>query len=145
MAFASQSNEFNKFYTFKNCRLIEIAGNPKALSEHLMYMSLKGNPQIKQLRAVDFGYQLESKYIEKFLKPITEQLNAVYTPGNRYHGQQFDKVIQKGDKHVIIEIAFQETTNSTLERKGKQAKNGLFKLVDDNGVTDKIDLTVLDK
>lgn len=132
LSFASQSNEFRCFETFKSCRLFEIAGNPEALSEHLLFLSLRSSSQIKQLRAVDFGHQLESNYIRKFLKPILKEVNAEYTQGNRYYEQQFDNVIKKGDKYVIIEVAFQETTNSTLERKGKQAKNGLYDTVNNN-------------
>lgn len=35
-------------------------------------------------------------------------------------------------KWAVIEVAFQETTNSTMERKSKQAANGLFNLIDLN-------------
>jgi hypothetical protein len=132
LAYASQSDEFSRFETFKKCNLALIVGNKESLQEHLRYLLLRSNTQIKQLRAVDFGHQLEI-YIREFLDPIIKKLGLNYSPGNRYNGQQFDKVLEKAGKHVIIEIAFQETTNSTLERKGKQAKNGLFNQVDNNG------------
>ncbi len=132
LCYASQSKEFSHFETFNKCNLAIIVGDKNLLHKHLYYLPLRSTAQIKQLRAVDFGLQLEI-YIRNFLAPIIETLDLHYSNGNRYYGQQFDRVIEKDGKYIIIEIAFQETTNSTLERKGKQAKNGLFQQVDKNG------------
>lgn len=132
LTFAAISDEFGAFETFKNCNLCEICGDEGKLNEHLLYLSLKSNSQIKQLRAVDFGTQLQQS-IRNYLSPHMKPLGVVYAPSSRYNGQSFDLVLQKGDKHMVIEVAFQETTNSTLERKGKQAKNGLFNSIDLNG------------
>lgn len=133
LAFSSKSREFGGFETFKNCRLVEISGNKETLEEHLLFLSLRSSSQIKQLRAVDFGHQLEAYHIRGFLQPVLDDLGVYYTQANRYDSQQFDNVITDGSKYAIIEVAFQETTNSTLERKGKQAAGGLFKKIDDNG------------
>jgi len=132
LCYASQSKEFSDFYTFQNCKLALLAGNHDLLEQHLLSLIVRSNSQIKQKRAVDFGNQLE-KYIKKSINPTLTELQINYAHDSRYNGQQFDIVLQKNDKHAIIEIAFQETTNSVLERKGKQAKNGLFEQIDKNG------------
>jgi len=129
LCYASESIEFYNFDTFKNCRLSKLAGDSEKLKQHLYYLSLRSSTQIKQIRAVDFGAQLEA-YINLFLEPVLLELGVSKT--RRYKEQQFDLVLYKDDKHIIIEIAFQETTNSTLERKSKQAKNGLYKMINDN-------------
>jgi len=133
LCYASQSVEFGDFITFQKCNLISLVGSKEKLDSHLFLLPLNSNSQIKQLRAVDFGHQLEI-YISKKLEPLMIRLNVKKALRNRYvvNDQQFDLVLEKDNRHAIIEIAFQETTNSTLERKGKQAKNGLFNLIDSN-------------
>ncbi|MCC5897762.1 MAG: restriction endonuclease [Phormidium sp. BM_Day4_Bin.17] len=44
----------------------------------------------------------------------------------------FDIVVSKAEKYIAIEISFQETTNSTIERKAGQAKSR-FENIDDLG------------
>ena len=44
----------------------------------------------------------------------------------------FDIVVSKTEKYIAIEISFQETTNSTIERKAGQAKSR-FENIDDLG------------
>ena len=48
------------------------------------------------------------------------------------HGMPFDIVAQKNEKKVGIEVSFQVTTNSVIERKSGQAENR-FKLMHENG------------
>lgn len=128
LLYASQSKEFGKYETFKKCNLAEIVGDDKKLQDHLSFLALRSSAQIKQLRAVDLGNQHEN-YVKETIRHLIEKYG---TSDNRYNGQQFDLVLENGNKHAIVEIAFQETTNSTIERKAKQAKNGLFNSVDEN-------------
>ena len=130
LVFASESLEFGQFESFKKCNLAKLAGDNDKITKHLFFLPLNSSTQIKQLRAVDFGHQLEL-YIKKALNPLIDELGVTKT--SRYNDQSFDLVLKKGNRYVIIEIAFQETTNSTLERKGKQAKNGLYESINKNG------------
>lgn len=131
MTYSAESEEFKNYFTFNSCILSSLAGDEVMLNEHIKYLSLRNNSQIKQLKAVHFGHEMEI-FIRKNLADTLSRLGVSYAHDNRYNGQQFDTVLQKNDKFAIIEIAFQETTNSTLERKGKQAKNGLYKMIDNN-------------
>jgi hypothetical protein len=61
-------------------------------------------------------------------------------PGVTHHDERsrsqtathFDIVVSKGDKYVGIEISFQVTTNSTIERKGREARS-IFEQVEKVG------------
>ncbi|MGO3724955.1 MAG: DpnII family type II restriction endonuclease [Staphylococcus equorum] len=132
LSFGYSSVEIGRFSSIKFCKLSKFANNPDLLDQHLRYLPLNSSSQIKQLRAVNFGQQLE-KLVLKKIASVQEKLGFELSLDRRYFGQQFDLVLEKSDKFVVIEIAFQETTNSTLERKGKQAKNGLYESINAKG------------
>lgn len=73
--------------------------------------------------------QFVLEYLEKKLgdKDIEFQSNG-NIPGVTHTDEQtnrpttFDVVVSKGNKHIAIEVSFQVTTNSTIERKAGQAQ-----------------------
>ncbi|MED4810914.1 hypothetical protein LG401_18245 [Bacillus pumilus] len=139
MLYAHESNEFSRFLTFKGFRLATLVGNIEALAEFYLSRSIENSSQIKQLRAVSYGNGLQNNLKHKIVESLTE-FGVEIAPGNRYLGeQQFDLVlvkrtesqIQTDWKWVVIETAFQETTNSVIERKAKQAVNGLYQSIDE--------------
>jgi len=71
--------------------------------------------QVAQTYIVDY---LKSKLNKSF--SVTRN-GAVKVPGSKKN-IPFDIVVKKGDKTVGIEVTFQVTTNSTIERKSGQAK-----------------------
>lgn len=48
--------------------------------------------------------------------------NVTHTDDEIGRSTSFDLVVSRDDKRVAIEVSFQETTNSTIERKGGQAR-----------------------
>lgn len=48
--------------------------------------------------------------------------NVSHTDGNTGRETSFDIVVSRHDKHVAVEVSFQVTTNSTIERKAGQAR-----------------------
>ncbi|MFB2516209.1 hypothetical protein [Lysinibacillus sp. OTC-L20] len=130
MLYAYDSEEFGGFITFKNFKLATLVGSPSALTSFYLNRTIENSSQIKQLKAVVYGNSLQSNVKNQILSAL-EQYGVVSAPGNRYlDGKQFDLVLCKPDqalpesqwKWVIIEVAFQETTNSVIERKSSQAK-----------------------
>lgn len=139
MLYAHESNEFSQYLTFKGFRLATLVGNTEALAEFYLSRSIENSSQIKQLRAVSYGNALQNNLKNKIVKSLTNY-GVEIALGNRYLGeQQFDLVLVKKTesqiqtewKWVVIETAFQETTNSVIERKAKQAVNGLYKSIED--------------
>jgi hypothetical protein len=77
--------------------------------------------------------QIAQKYVTEYIKNKITESDVLVTTGGRLpnvtHTDEatgrltsFDIVIQKNDKYVAIEVSFQVTTNSVIERKGSQAK-----------------------
>ncbi|MGX9806120.1 hypothetical protein ACV3PA_02675 [Exiguobacterium acetylicum] len=139
MLYADVSNEFSRYTSFKGFRLATLAGDVEALSEFYLSRSIENSSQIKQLRAVSYGNGLQRNMKNKIVESLTG-LGVEIASNNRYLGvQQFDLVLLKRNesteqrdwKWVVIETAFQETTNSVIERKAKQAVNGLYRSIDD--------------
>ncbi|SHN33663.1 hypothetical protein [Gracilibacillus kekensis] len=140
MLYAYESDEFSKYLTFKGFRLATLVGNIEALAEFYLSRSIENSSQIKQLRAVAYGNGLQNNLKNKIVDSM-EGYGVEIAPGNRYLGeQQFDLVLVKRNestnpedwKWVVIETAFQETTNSVIERKSKQAVNGLYQSIEDS-------------
>lgn len=71
--------------------------------------------QIAQTYVADTLREMLPKY--KVLRNSSISLTGYDKPG----GMPFDIVVQHGNKKVGIEVSFQVTTNSTIERKGGQA------------------------
>src|SRR5207244_1158089 len=58
--------------------------------------------------------------------------NVTHTDSQTGRPTSFDLVVTNGLKYVAVEVSFQETTNSTVERKGGQAR-GRFEQVEAAG------------
>lgn len=75
--------------------------------------------------------QLAQKYVKEYLENILNIPETVFTlngsiPNVRDRENttsKFDVVISKDDRYVGIEVTFQVTTNSTIERKANQARD----------------------
>ena len=66
---------------------------------------------------------LRGKLNDKF--KITRNGSIVLTHYNKGGGMPFDIVVEKGGKKVGVEVSFQVTTNSVIERKAGQAESRL--------------------
>lgn len=89
--------------------------------------------------------QLAEQTIAKYLRNHLDVAGAVIQqggtlPGVTHHDEKsrsqtatrFDVIVSNGDKHVGIEISFQVTTNSTIERKAREAR-AIFEQVENAG------------
>ncbi|QNP30723.1 MULTISPECIES: restriction endonuclease [Cylindrospermopsis] len=105
------------------CTLGSILGDKVALEHHIKQKYILVSRITGGANANSLG-QLAQSYILKYLK---EKLGTeFYISSNERIPLQgteisFDIVVTKADKKVGIEISFQVTTNSTIERKAAQA------------------------
>ncbi|MGE8052887.1 hypothetical protein ACQKOD_02785 [Bacillus mycoides] len=138
MLYAYDSQEFNQFITFSKFKLATLVGNPTALTTFYLNRTIENSSQIKQMKAVVFGNSLQTNIKNQILDAL-RTYGVHEAPANRYiDGKQFDLVLRKPDENLtpeqwkwaIIEVAFQETTNSVIERKASQAKL-IYKTLED--------------
>jgi hypothetical protein len=76
--------------------------------------------------------QATQAYVRRYLESHLQLDNVRYSHGrlpgvshtrDQQQDTSFDIVLQLGNKYVAIEVSFQVTTNSVIERKGGQARN----------------------
>tara|TARA_Y100000782_G_C10150698_1_gene251365 strand:- start:48 stop:1076 length:1029 start_codon:yes stop_codon:yes gene_type:complete len=144
LLFGSKIKEFTEFITFKKLNLGQIIGDQKELGKYFESLYIKVSRQESGIATAASGtgpQKVVDDALEKYFSK-NNSINRVSTSrikgiGKDKEGQQFDTVYQvdrKGESaiFVAIEIAFQETTNSVIERKSKQAVE-LFKVFKQNG------------
>ncbi len=74
--------------------------------------------------------QIAQDYVKEYLQKDLASLGAIVTRNGDIPGiidrtgtpARFDVVVSKDDKYVGVEVSFQVTTNSTIERKANSAK-----------------------
>lgn len=138
ICFGSTTTEFADFLTFKRFRLAELCGRSEAIQKHFQELYLRVSRQLTQLSAQSKGDFLND-FVKTYLdacfagNPSIRWVESRRVPGigdrraKSLGGEQFDLVYAitpatKGKvSYVAIEVAFQETTNSTMERKARQA------------------------
>lgn len=139
----SRIKELKRFPSFRTFNIGEICGKPDLISEHFAELYLLVSRQIKGVTTASSGNRPQQLVKEKFSAYFSGDVDVSPVPGNRVpgvgdeQGQQFDLVYRVKrtagqDVFIAIEIAFQETTNSVIERKSKQARE-LFKIFKDRG------------
>ncbi len=108
------------------CLLGSLLGDAAALDRHIKQRYIVVSRITGGANANSLG-QLAQSYILKYLKEklgskfdITSNASIIL-PGNNQSHETFDIVVSKGGKNVGIEVSFQVTTNSTIERKSAQA------------------------
>lgn len=84
--------------------------------------------------------QITQKHVKEFIEKNLNQHNLNITNNGSLPGiinrtgveKKFDIVVSDGSKYIGIEVSFQVTTNSTIERKSGQAKDR-YELAEKNG------------
>lgn len=128
----SQINELKRFPSFKRCCLGEICGNPDSLKGYFAQLYLEVSRQIAGKQTAKSGgppQDLVKRHIEKrFVKSGRVRLRPDRRVPNFTGGRkrQFDLVVEITTPkdvtvYAAIEVAFQETTNSVIERKAREA------------------------
>jgi hypothetical protein len=128
LAFGSDMTLLSEYVTFDRCRLGEICGDETAIADYFADLYILFSDQTKGRVRVKKG-QAPERLVKQTLNEVVahSQLSLVSSsrvPNVPTQGedQEFDFVLTDGNRYVAIEVAFQETTNSTLERKARQSR-----------------------
>ncbi|MCH7662284.1 MAG: restriction endonuclease [Chloroflexi bacterium] len=115
------------------CEVGEYIGNPGELTKfvkqrYLWVSRITGGAQANSLGQL--AQQFVSEYVEAKLgldglevKSGGRLPGVTHTDPDTGRETSFDIVVSYGGKHVAIEVSFQVTTNSTIERKSGQARD----------------------
>lgn len=121
-----------------SCEIGTLLGKPELLEEYVKQRYINVSRITGGATANALG-QLAQKEVVKFLKNSLGRKYKVVSNGyiplegyNKESGMPFDVVVSKGNKIAGIEISFQVTTNSTIERKAGQSADR-FNLIHSNG------------
>lgn len=119
--------------TLARCEVGSLLGKPdelnKFIKQRYIYVSrITGGSKSNTLG------QIAQKYVAEYIKNNFKDSGIIVQPGGRLpnvtHTDEatgrltsFDIVVNKNNKYIAIEVSFQVTTNSVIERKGGQAKS----------------------
>ena len=116
----------------QKCRIGDFLGHPDELEEfvkqrYIWVSRITGGSQANTLG------QIAQDFVKEYLESNIDLSGVDIKQNGRLQGvthtedatgrlTSFDLVVSRGKKRVAIEVSFQETTNSTIERKGGQAR-----------------------
>ncbi|WP_228014738.1 restriction endonuclease [Fortiea sp. LEGE XX443] len=120
-------------YTLARCEIGSYLGKPDELKTFINQRYIYVSPIIKGAKFNTLG-QVAQKYVAEYIKnnfyesEITVKIggnlpNVTHADDSQRRLTSFDIVVSKNNKYVAIEVSFQETTNSVIERKSGQAKS----------------------
>ena len=115
------------------CEIGSYLGKPEQLAQYIKQRYIWVSSITRGARANTLG-QIAQEYVVNYIENNLELDGAQierngHLPGVTHTGANasslttFDVVVSQSDKHVAIEVSFQVTTNSTIERKAGQAKS----------------------
>lgn len=119
-------------YTLARCEIGSYLGKPNELQKFINQRYIYVSPITKGAKFNTLG-QVAQKYIAEYIKNNFQEShvnvkiggnlpNVTHTDDSQRGLTSFDIVVSKNNKYVAIEVSFQETTNSVVERKSGQAK-----------------------
>ena len=133
IAFGSEIVEFKNFPSLRKLRLGTICGDKEAIRNYFAEIYLDVSRQVKGIVSQSSGNLPQWIVRSKLEKYFHSDPRVSFVAGNRVpgvgseEGQKFDIVLvvnaEDGPVYVAIEVAFQETTNSVIERKARQARD----------------------
>jgi hypothetical protein len=117
---------------FAKCKISEYIGQPDKLDRFIRQRYIWVSRITGGSQSNDLG-QLAQKFVRQYLEDHLDVEGIVYLsnghlPGIRHTGTNderettFDLVVAHDEKYVAIEVSFQVTTNSVIERKSGQAR-----------------------
>ena len=130
--FGSVIDEFRGFISFQKLDMSNIIGDKSKLNSFLMRRYLVVSRQTQGTKSVNAGTATQ-QFVRNKIKTFFEGKNYFsFVDGSRIpkmeddpHGHEVDLVCKiyngRNDVFIAIEVAFQETTNSVIERKARQA------------------------
>lgn len=112
-----------------SCDVGNLLGNKEELSRYIKQRYIIVSKIISGCKANDQG-QIAQTMVCNYLKEhlgedyIVTRNGKLVIPGyEKEDGMPFDILVTRNNKHVGVEVSFQVTTNSTIERKSGQAAN----------------------
>lgn len=129
LVLGSSANDKNVARILENCSIAKFIGKPVELQKFVQQRYIYVSRITGGATANTLG-QLAQKYVHKYVEDHLEMPDVKISSNTRipgiHHGEDkldtsFDLVVQRGNSYVAIEISFQATTNSTIERKRDQA------------------------
>jgi len=118
--------------TLTKCEIGEYLGKPNELQKfikqrYIWVSRITGGAKANNLGQL--AQQFVGKYIAEHLKAENLEIQSsgrlpqvTHTDPTTNRETAFDLTVSNGKRHVAIEVSFQVTTNSTIERKAGQAK-----------------------
>jgi len=115
------------------CEIGDYLGKPAELANFIRQRYIWVSRITGGARANSLG-QLAQKFVAKYIEDNLKLKNIKVRPNGRLpgithtdpltgHETSFDLVVTDGSRYVAVEVSFQVTTNSTIERKAGQAKD----------------------
>jgi hypothetical protein len=132
LLFGSFSTSEAAAQVLAKCELSNYLGQPDKLKtfikqRYIWVSRITGGAQANSLGQITQDFVRE--HLEQNLKiPSLKVIREGRLPGVTHTDPQtgrltsFDLVVTNGRKYVVVEVSFQVTTNSTVERKGRQAR-----------------------
>ncbi|MCL4450486.1 MAG: restriction endonuclease [Candidatus Thermoplasmatota archaeon] len=129
LLFGSNSADTEIATKLRKCEIGDLLGKPEELERYVRQKYILVSRITGGAEANSLG-QVAQHYVEEFLRkslpsdfeitPYGHVAGVTHTEGRKL--STFDIVVAKGSKSVAVEVSFQVTTNSTIERKAGQAK-----------------------
>ncbi|MEA5552131.1 restriction endonuclease [Anabaena cylindrica UHCC 0172] len=123
----ASTSEVSDYAGLDVCILGSLLGDEVALDHHIKQNYIVVSQITRGANANSLG-QLAQRYIVEYLKEklgnefnITSNGSIILQGYGKTTGMPFDVVVTKAGTKVGIEVSFQVTTNSTIERKAAQA------------------------
>jgi len=118
-----------------NCQIGTYLGSPSELDAFVKQRYIWVSRITGGAKANNLG-NIAQDYVKSFIQDSLSGLGVSFLPGGRIPGishtrgrdMSFDMALQCNSKYAAIEVSFQVTTNSTIERKAGQAKSRYEKL-----------------
>jgi hypothetical protein len=133
LSFGSELEEFEEFVSFAKLKLARICGNEGAIRTHFEDLYIDASRQLAGLASASSGGPPQRIVADKLSKYFKNNANVSRVTSSRIRlsptdNRQFDLVYEvrrrsRSTTYFAIEVAFQETTNSVIERKSRQAKD----------------------
>jgi len=132
LCFGESIDSFKNFPTFDRCKLGTICGDEGQIADYFADLYVLFSPQTRGRVAVKKGKIAENLVGDMLEGIVDASPNLSFADDSRVQDvpsegedQQFDHVVKVHTtpvKYIAIECAFQETTNSVIERKARQSR-----------------------
>ncbi len=121
------TSDVAEYASLEQCVLGSIMGEKNALDKYIKEKYIHVSRIVTGASANDLGQIAQTAVVDHLKKSldstytITRNGKILLDAYNKKGGMPFDLVVERNNKKIGIEVSFQVTTNSTIERKAGQA------------------------